>query len=404
MVLVRAGVLRVLDRSRLASNPRAARYLIAREPWPTRYFLLALIFATLGISAVLATEASASSDGSLTSSSMSTYAPLEASMTTAAGSWADLAMGDLGHLANTFWQLLFLPAGRSRWSLVTPPGFADNGGLVSVQVGSNLVSGFEASQRIAFSPIASSSNGGKSWAPGILSSELAGVPDALAGTPNGRAAALIGNPAAAVVADRGGLYNWHQIVSARDLKASMAARLCEVTQLTAVAFSPSGQLLIAASCSCPGKVGVFEDSPSGWHLAGPSLPSYSSATTSVLRLRAYDGGVSALIATYSGARTELLGTRLGDNGGWSSPIGLVLGRTERLTSSGISVNGGLVVTVGGAERPFGEALGPGSRSWTRLPPSARRNKSDLLRADSSDRCSGRRSKPADCLPPRNQDK
>ena len=54
-------------------------------------------------------------------------------MTTKTGAWVDLAMGDLGQLANTFWQLIFLPAGHSRWSLVTPPGFADNGGLVSAR-------------------------------------------------------------------------------------------------------------------------------------------------------------------------------------------------------------------------------------------------------------------------------
>ncbi len=334
--------------------------------WPKGRWLPALILVTVGVTAVLATTASASSDAALTASSTAIYAPLESSMTTAAGSWADLAMGDLGQLANTFWQLLFRPAGRSRWSLVTPPGFADNGGLVSVQVGSNLVSGFEASQRIAFSPVASSSNEGKSWAPGILSSELASVPDALAGTPNGRVAALIGNPAAAVVSDSGGLYNWHQIVSARDLKASMAGRLCGVTALTAVAFSPSDQLLVGASCSRPGDVGVFEVSPSGWQLAGPSIPSSISAGTSVLRLRAYDGGVSALIATYSPAGTELLGTRRADNGGWSRPVALALGRTERLTSSGISVKGGLAVTLVGDEPPFGEVLGPGARAWSKL--------------------------------------
>ncbi len=338
-----------------------------RSRWPTHYLLLALIFAAVGITALLASGASASSDGGSTPSSLATSAPLEASMTTAAGSWADLAMGDLGNLANTFWQLLFLPAGGSRWSLVTPPGFADNGGLVSVQVGSNLVSGFEASQRIAFSPMASSSNGGRSWAPGILSSELAGVPDALAGTPNGRVAALIGKPASAVVSDRGGLYNWHQVVSARILKASTAARLCDVTSLTAVAFSPSDQLLVGTSCSRPGKVGVFEDSPSGWQLAGPLLPSSISATTSVLRLRSYDGGVSVLIAAYSGVRTELLGARRTDHGAWSRAVSLSLGPTERLTSSGLSVNGGLVVTVAGGEPPFAEVLGPGARAWTRLP-------------------------------------
>ena len=43
---------------------------------------------------------------------------------------AIVAMGTLSDPINTFWQLFFRPNSTSRWTLATPPGVADNGGLV----------------------------------------------------------------------------------------------------------------------------------------------------------------------------------------------------------------------------------------------------------------------------------
>ncbi len=327
--------------------------------------LVAVTFAAIGGMSLLAAKAGAA--GTSGSAPPSIHTPLVASMTTTTGAWVDLAMGDLGQLANTFWQLVFLPAGHSRWSLVTPPGFADNGGLVSAEAGSAVVTGFGASQRIHFSPLAASSDGGERWTPGILESELTTYPDALAGASGGRVVALVGNPATEIVSNKGGLYNWQRVISASRLEASAAARTCGVEALTAVAFSPAGQLIIGTSCSQPGKVGVFEDSANGWRSEAPSLPSpYATSTTSVLRLRAFDGRVSALIAAGSGARTELFGTRLGGNAAWSVPIGFRLGRTGQLISSGVSSQGGLVVLVSSDKGPRVEVLGAGSEAWTQL--------------------------------------
>ena len=59
-------------------------------------------------------------------------APLATSMTTADGAtWAILAMGGAAADENQFWELFTRPAGNGQWELVTPPGVADNGGLVA---------------------------------------------------------------------------------------------------------------------------------------------------------------------------------------------------------------------------------------------------------------------------------
>lgn len=337
----------------------------ARRRLPGRASRLVLA-AVVGTGLVLAAVAPSGAEARA-SSPAPARAPLDGSMTTSGGAWVDLAMGDLGEFVNTFWQLLYLPAGGSHWSLVTPPGFADNGGIVSVEAGNELVSGFQANQRIDFSPLASTDNGGRSWAPGVLSSPLASLPDALAGTSGGRVVAISGKEATDVVADAGGLSTWRGVITERRLDA-MGAKSCGVRALTAVAFAPGGELLVGASCSIPGRVGVFEQGAAGWHLAGPS-PGHdqSGSTVSVLRLRSFDGGVSALIEASSATREVLLGTRLVGDGGWSRPVPLALARGAELSASGISVDGGLVVLVSEKSGPVAEVLAEGSSSWTELP-------------------------------------
>jgi hypothetical protein len=55
--------------------------------------------------------------------------PLTSAVSGPQGTWAVLAMGRLGTRNNTFWQLFHQDAGGGRWTLVTPPGVATNGGL-----------------------------------------------------------------------------------------------------------------------------------------------------------------------------------------------------------------------------------------------------------------------------------
>jgi len=64
-----------------------------------------------------------------TSVSPAARAPLAAALSTASGSWAVVAMGQRGAPLNTFWQIFFRASGAASWTLVTPTGVADNGGL-----------------------------------------------------------------------------------------------------------------------------------------------------------------------------------------------------------------------------------------------------------------------------------
>ena len=93
-------------------------------------------------------------------------APLAVALTTASGSWAVVAMGQSGVALNTFWQVFFRAAGATSWTLVTPTGVADNGGLtLTTAADGSITVGFEPSQRLNFSPLARSDNEGSSWTP-----------------------------------------------------------------------------------------------------------------------------------------------------------------------------------------------------------------------------------------------
>ena len=94
--------------------------------------------------------------------------PLATSLAVPGGpSWAVVEMGGSSARHDNFWQLLARPAGAAHWALVTPPGVADNGGLVAASPGGlALVAGFNPSQDLTFSPLASTRDGGARWTPG----------------------------------------------------------------------------------------------------------------------------------------------------------------------------------------------------------------------------------------------
>ena len=68
---------------------------------------------------------------------------------------------------------------------------ADNGGLVAAGGGAYLVAGFRPSQNLAFSPLATSTDTGRNWTPGLLDAGLADTPGAIAVGPSGRTLALL---------------------------------------------------------------------------------------------------------------------------------------------------------------------------------------------------------------------
>lgn len=188
---------------------------------------------------------------------------LATSLSTAAATWAVAVMGGSASSHNNFWQLFERPSGSSRWKLVTPPGVADNGGLVLAGTGSrSVITAFRPSQYLTYAPLAFTRDGGAAWAEaGPLDGALADSPDALAASPGtGRLLALL--TAGAAETSVPGYTRWTTLVTRRTLAktAACAAAWAPSPQRRS---PPPGSRCWPAAAACPGSPG---SSPSG---AGP---------------------------------------------------------------------------------------------------------------------------------------
>jgi hypothetical protein len=228
-----------------------------------------------------------------------------------AGTWAVVPMGTSG--TNLFWELFLRPPGTARWALVTPPGVADNGGLVAAAgSGRSLTAGFRPSQHLTFSPLAVTANAGRSWSalPGVLPGELAAGPDALAAVPGGKLLALTTADGGTAYSSADGGGRWTELTAAPSLARLPAAQACGVSGLTAVTVNANGTPLAGAVCGRPGTAGIFRFTGSSWQPAGPALPpSLHAATVRVLRLTTTPAGTAAVLATSGSGGNYVVGAR-----------------------------------------------------------------------------------------------
>jgi hypothetical protein len=301
-------------------------------------------------------------------------APLSTSLVTPQGTWAVTVMGGSAAAENNFWQLFVRPAGASRWSLATPEGVADNGGLVATSGagGSSLLVGFRPSQGLTFSPLATSSDTGRSWTPGLLDAGLADVPDAMAVAPSGQTLALLhdGGIEAAATTGAAAAGQWSRLATLATLAASAPGRSCGLVAVNAVSFSQNNVPMAAGSCVRRGVAGVFADSGGTWQAAGPVLPAgFGGDQVQVLGLAHMSGGNAALLL----AGNDLLAA-WSDGGRWtvSAPVAAAAGDEpgdgpgdgRGVRAAGFGVDGSLWVLLGGGRAET--VSGPGA-SWQALP-------------------------------------
>jgi hypothetical protein len=293
-------------------------------------------------------------------------APLSTSLVTPQGTWAVTVMGGSAADENNFWQLFVRPAGAARWSLVTPEGVADNGGLVAAggdEQGASLVVGFRPSQSLAFSPLATSSDTGQHWTPGLLDADLADVPDAMAVAPSGQTLALLrdGGIEAAASASAATAGQWSRLTTLSALAASAPGRGCGLVAVNAVSFGQNNVPMAAGSCVRRGVAGVFADRGGAWQAAGPVLPA------------GFGGDQVQVLGLSRNAALLVAGTSLlaawSDGGRWtvSAPVaatGDEPGNEQGVSASGFGPGGSVWVLLGGGRA---ETIGGPGGSWRALP-------------------------------------
>jgi hypothetical protein len=290
-------------------------------------------------------------------------ASLNTSLDTAAGTWAAVVMGGSAAQDNNFWQLFIRPAGSTRWKLVTPPGTADNGGLVLAGSGGpGLVTGFRPSQDLTYTPLIQTSDGGQAWSSlNPLDAALASAPDALAIKPG--SGELLALTAAAVQEAAPGYTTWTTLASRQALAATAAGRRCGLQALTAAAFSPSETPMLAGPCARPGITGIFTQADGTWQTAGPAVPSaLAGHKITVVRLTRTAQAIAALLTAGSGSAASVLAARSADGSHWTLSPPLPLHGTT-LTSASFGRAGTAAVIAGNR----GEIITSAGTRWQPLP-------------------------------------
>jgi hypothetical protein len=298
------------------------------------------------------------------------------SVATSTDTWAVLPMS----ADPAFWQVFARSGNSPAWKLVTPPGVADNGGLVVSAGGANSLSvAVRPSQNLLFSPLAATSDGGASWSAGApLTAEVADSPDAFAAD-GASLVALLGDGTIETSADSG--TTWSVIAKPGAIAASAAGQGCGGTvRVTAVSFAAatiavtsgkatvtSTNVLAGATCGTTGGAALFSYSPGpGWQRV--SLPTSGQLVrlTGGMALVQGKSGLSALwrgTGWYAYAPLSPASTPQPAPTDWSTSAALPASGPV-IASGTLALGGAWVLLSGGRAALIG---GPGQQ-WTLLPP------------------------------------
>jgi hypothetical protein len=290
---------------------------------------------------------------------------LNTSLDTAAGTWAAVVMGGSAAQDNAFWELFIRRADGTGWKLVTPPGTADNGGLVlGGNAGPELVTGFRPSQDLTFSPLIQTSDSGQAWTSlNPLDAALASTPDALAVQPGGgQLLALLADGTTEQAPSSG--TTWTVLATRPALAATPPGQHCGLTAITAVSYTPAGNPIMAGPCARPGTTGIFTDDGGTWQAAGPVVPAaLAGRDITVRRLTRTAQGITALLTAGTGPGASLLAAWSADGSHWTLSPALPL-QADGLASASFGP-GGTTAIITTANR--GLTITAGS-SWQPLPP------------------------------------
>jgi hypothetical protein len=173
-----------------------------------------------------------------------------------------------------FWEVFARAGNSGSWKLVTPPGVADNGGLVAAAgAAKSLTVAVRPSQDLVFSPLAQTADGGVSWSSGgPIDAAVAASPDAFAAD-GGHLAALLSDGTVETSSDAGA--SWSALAKPGAIAASPAGQGCGgAVRVTSISFGITGtDLLAGGTCGTGGTAAVFAYSPGGgWQRLSLPVP------------------------------------------------------------------------------------------------------------------------------------
>jgi len=281
--------------------------------------------------------------------------------------WAVVPMGGSSKGHDSFWELFVRATSSDQWKAATPPGVASNGGLAVAGVGSGLVAGFQPSQDLTFSPLASIASPAAAWSEGnaLVNPGLASVPGALAAGPDHQLLALTRTGEVLLSTSDG--TSWTHLTTLQSLQRTAAGRSCGLTALTAVAFGTGGVPLVGGSCARPGTAGIFAAEREAAAGVVPSLSAGSASPVTVLCLTTQANRTVAQIQLGAGYSTRVLAAWLPNGASqWTvSAADATGGGPPR--SLDIWADGSAALVLAGGKADTISAMGSSWRSLPELP-------------------------------------
>jgi hypothetical protein len=337
-------------------------------PWRRRRGRLAAVLAVVAPLGLVGSRAGAGVSNpphNAPASAPAVSDPLAGSVANPSTTWASMTMGRNDGQFDLFWQLFSLDVTTGRFALVTPPGVASNGGLMVGQAGegSSVLIGFGVSRDLVFSPLALSTNNGRTWSPGGLEQGLVSVPSALGFDEQGDALAVVSGSTPAILERSGSLTSWKTDVSRASLAATAAGKRCQVGALEGVAVASGDSALVGASCRGEGVPGIFDRDGATWRLAAIPVPaSLESDAFAVLRLAPSSGLLAAV-----GHTTSVVAVwQPSSSASWSLSSPLALPNSRALLATGTGPGGRQFVLWRQGETERADVIdGPGAR-WQPL--------------------------------------
>lgn len=325
---------------------------------------LAAAIASAGALTACGSATSSASSASGGTSAGPSAASLATSLSTAKDSWAVVPVS-----ANpAFWEVLVRPATSATWRLVTPPGVADNGGLVAAGSGSSLTVAVRPSQHLLFSPLAATADAGTTWfTPAPLTAGVAASPDALAAD-GSNLVAVLGNGTIEASANAGSA--WRTLAKPGAIATSPAGKGCGTVAVTSVTFGiTDSQVLAAGSCGTGGTAAIFSYSASGgWQrgslrVSGRLVAMFDEGPTLVQA----KAGLTALWSGWVGYAPLASSPPPAVGGLRSAPLPVtstVTASGELVSSTPVAGDGAWILLPGGRAATIS---GPG-KQWLLLPP------------------------------------
>lgn len=263
------------------------------------------------------------------------------SSTTAKGTIATLAMGNLADPSNTYWQVLTSTPSSMRFTVVTAAvAVATNGGILVAPGSTPATIALRPTNKLRFSPVLrASGSASQYWLP---RQPLPGAARSISSSAGASIAVVGSGESAKVITENSASSLWRVRSTLSSMEQVAAFRSCSPTALTSATFDASGNLVVGVDCAHSGATPFFRLEGGTWK---PISLSFGSArgSASVLYMAAPGKTLAAIVDICSGETLRFFAVNVTGSVTHRASLATINGSIV-LTGMGVTPEGGAWIT------------------------------------------------------------